>query len=139
MKKLITKKKRGVLKVFKGLLCVVFLVGLFTTKAKAQCTNVPVISCPADITVNSNSHCGTVVSFNASVVSGDLPVSVTYSPQGPGSFFSIGTTQITVTSTNCAGAGNSCTFNVIVTDNEQQLLVVQLHLKRQIRDFVVLL
>ena len=46
---------------------------------------------------------------------------ITYS-QASGTFFPVGTTQVTATATDAAGNTSSCTFNVSVTDNEPPLV-----------------
>lgn len=72
------------------------------------------INCPADIVAYTGpgaTSCGTNVTYAATTTGncGDL----TYSKPS-GSFFPVGTTQVTVSS---ASTGQSCTFNVTVKDN----------------------
>ncbi|MFC2110852.1 HYR domain-containing protein [Bacteroidota bacterium] len=77
----------------------------------------PVISCPANITVNNDAGvCGTIVSFAAIETTGIPASTITYS-HTPGSFFPIGTTTITATANNAVGT-SSCTFDIVVIDNE---------------------
>ena len=72
------------------------------------------LTCPTDITVpNDPGDCGAVVSFGNPTMSGSCGT-VTTSPVS-GSFFSVGTTMVTASSTE---GGGSCSFNVIVNDTE---------------------
>jgi hypothetical protein len=78
----------------------------------------PGISCPADITVNNDQGvCGAVVSFNATGSDNCGTANTTYS-QNPGTTFNVGMTTVTATATDAAGNQQSCTFKVIVNDNE---------------------
>jgi len=80
----------------------------------------PVITCPANITVNNDAGvCGAVVNFTgaqAATATGNPTPTITYSPAS-GSVFPIGTTTVTATATNSFGSA-SCTFTVTVNDNE---------------------
>ena len=71
------------------------------------------LACPADIAVSNDAgYCGAVVNFPApttSLTCGD----VTFTPAS-GSFFPVGTTTVTVTTTS----GSSCTFDVTVNDTQ---------------------
>jgi len=80
----------------------------------------PVITCPSDVVVdNSPNSCGAVVSFAAPGASDNCPgVSVASVPPS-GSFFPVGNTLVTSTATDASGNQNTCTFYVIVTDNEK--------------------
>jgi hypothetical protein len=80
-----------------------------------SCCTPPVISCPEDIIANNAAgQCGAVVNF-AATATGTTPV-ITYS-QNPGTFFPVGTTQVTATAVNSCGTA-TCTFTVTVKDNE---------------------
>ena len=69
-----------------------------------------VLTCPADITVgNDSGACGAAVSFTAP--SGPGTVTCDHSS---GSFFPVGTTSVTCTSS----LGSSCTFHVTVNDTQ---------------------
>jgi hypothetical protein len=72
------------------------------------------ISCPANITKAADSvvsgQSGAVVTFADAVTSGDCG-SITATPAS-GSFFAVGTTTVTLASS----AGESCSFNVTVTE-----------------------
>ncbi len=71
------------------------------------------IACPADISVsNDPNQCGAVVTYPAPTTTGSCGT-ITTSPAS-GSFFPVGSTTVTATST----AGPTCTFTVTVTDNQ---------------------
>jgi HYR domain len=72
------------------------------------------ITCPANITQNNDPGlCGAVVAFPAPTADAVLCGTVTCSPSS-GSFFPVGTTTVTCTTT----AGPSCTFTVTVNDTQ---------------------
>lgn len=84
-----------------------------------QCTNCIscTITCPSDITVaNDANQCGAIVTYPAPATSGSCGT-ITSTPAS-GSFFPIGTTTVTVTST----AGPTCTFTVTVNDTEAPVI-----------------
>jgi hypothetical protein len=69
------------------------------------------LTCPANITVsNTAGQCGAVVNYPAPTTTGSCGT-VTSSPAS-GSFFPVGTTTVTVTSS----AGPGCTFTITVND-----------------------
>ncbi len=71
------------------------------------------LSCPADITVsNDQDMCGAVVNFPAPTTS-ETCGTVSFTPPS-GSFFPVGTTTVTVSTTS----GSSCTFDVTVNDTQ---------------------
>jgi hypothetical protein len=77
----------------------------------------PQVVCPSNITVNNAAgQCGANVSFSATETTAIPASTITYSIAS-GSYFAVGTTQVTVTATNAIGS-SSCTFNVKVVDNE---------------------
>jgi len=77
--------------------------------------DVPEISCPPDVTdVADEGECGAVVNYEASATD-NCSVDVTYNPTS-GSFFPVGTTQVTATATDPAGSKKECTFNVTITN-----------------------
>jgi len=96
------------------------------TAAAAQTVTVadrepPVLSVPADFTVNATSPSGAVVSYVASAtdnVAGVVPVSC--SPVA-GSGFAIGTTRVTCMAADPSGNQASATFRVTVLDAPAQL------------------
>ena len=88
----------------------------FVTIKYTQCT----LTCPADITVNNDhGQCGAVVNYPEAIVTGDCGSAITYS-KASGSMFDIGTTAVTVTSTE---TGVTCSFNVTVIDNSLPVLI----------------
>jgi subtilisin-like proprotein convertase family protein len=87
-----------------------------TTQDPVCCDSPCTLTCPDDIVVsNDPGQCGANVDFGADV-DGSCGV-ITYSHQ-PGSFFPVGTTTVTVTSTRADATTESCTFNVTVNDTE---------------------
>ena len=77
----------------------------------------PTISCPnSSITLNNTpGECGAIANFSVSATGTPTPL-ITYS-QDSGTVFPVGTTTVTATATNALGS-TSCSFNVIVADNE---------------------
>ncbi|QIE58286.1 HYR domain-containing protein [Rasiella rasia] len=85
-------------------------------------TENPVITCPANITVNNDpGACGAIVSF-AATATDNCSAAVTYS-QDPGTSFPVGTTTVTATATDPSGNTATCTFDVTVVDNEPPVAV----------------
>ena len=83
--------------------------GAFTLNVTcpASCT----ITCPANVTVsNQTGQCGAVVTYPAPTTTGTCGT-ITASPAS-GSFFPVGTTTVTATST----AGPTCSFTITVND-----------------------
>ncbi len=81
----------------------------------------PVITCPANITVNNDlGSCGANVQFATTETVGIPASAITYSI-APGSYFTIGTTSVTATATNASGS-SSCTFNITVIDNTTPII-----------------
>jgi hypothetical protein len=84
-------------------------VAVTAPSALAQCT----ITCPANITIsNDPNQCGAVVTYPAPTTTGACGV-VVCSPAS-GSFFPVGTTTQTCTTT----AGPSCSFTITVVDTQ---------------------
>jgi hypothetical protein len=76
----------------------------------------PVLSLPADITVEATSEAGAVVNFNATATDAeDGPLGVLLSSQ-PGSTFPLGTTKVTATAQDSKGLTATGGFNVTVRD-----------------------
>jgi bacillolysin len=72
-----------------------------------------VLTCPSNIVLsNTPGQCGRIVNFAATTTSGDCDVVTTVPPSG--SFFPVGTTVVTSTSTS----GQTCTFTVTINDVE---------------------
>jgi hypothetical protein len=77
-----------------------------------------VLTCPANIVVNNTpGFCGATVAFAATTTSGDCDI-VSTSPAS-GSFFPVGTTTVTSTSTS----GQTCSFTVKVNDVQNPVIV----------------
>ena len=85
----------------------------------------PVISCPADITVNNDAgQCSAVVSYTSPIGSDNCTGAVTVQSGGlgSGSSFPVGTSTESYTVTDAAGNTASCSFNVTVVDNEAPVI-----------------
>ena len=85
-------------------------------------TENPVITCPANITVNNDANaCGAAVTFTATATDNCAGTVITYS-HAPGSVFPIGTTTVTATATDASGNISTCTFTVTVNDTENPVI-----------------
>ncbi|TND07844.1 MAG: hypothetical protein FD123_2834 [Bacteroidetes bacterium] len=85
----------------------------------------PVMTCPGTMTVPADSgNCSAVVTFNApSATDNCSSASVSQTGGLPsGSAFPVGTTTITYTATDSAGNSSTCSFDIIVTDNQAPVL-----------------
>ncbi|MCH2215081.1 MAG: HYR domain-containing protein [Flavobacteriales bacterium] len=86
----------------------------------------PFLSCPEDLTVPADSGlCEATVTFNlpniADNCDNDLtPVQITGPPNG--STFPLGTTMVTFEATDLGGNVGTCSFNVIVVDEEEPII-----------------
>ena len=86
-------------------------------------TENPVITCPANITVNNGAGlCGANVTFAATATDNCPGTTISYSPAS-GSLFPIGTTTVTATATDASGNTASCTFTVTVADAENPTII----------------
>ncbi|MCI5094575.1 HYR domain-containing protein, partial [Phaeodactylibacter sp.] len=78
----------------------------------------PVVVCPATQTISNDAgECGANVSFTVPDPTDNCSATSSASPAS-GSFFNVGTTQVTVTATDGTGNTSQCTFDVIVNDTE---------------------
>ncbi|NBC05988.1 MAG: HYR domain-containing protein, partial [Bacteroidetes bacterium] len=78
----------------------------------------PVAICPATQTVSNDAgECGANVSFTVPDPTDNCSATSSVSPAS-GSFFNVGTTQVTVTATDGTGNTSQCTFDVVVNDTE---------------------
>jgi len=82
----------------------------------------PVISCPANITLNAAAGtCAANVNFAATETVGIPASTITYTingnPVASGAGFPVGTTTVVATATNAVGS-SSCSFTVTVVDNQ---------------------
>ena len=85
----------------------------------------PVISCPSNITQNTDGGlCSAVVTFSVTGTD-NCGVSAVVSSPGSGSTFAVGTTTVTGTATDLSGNTSSCSFTVTVADNEFPVAVCQ--------------
>ncbi|MGB5691451.1 MAG: HYR domain-containing protein [Flavobacteriaceae bacterium] len=90
-----------------------------------QDTIPPEIICPDDIVVSvDGSSCGTRVSFEVLASDGSGEVEVETSVAS-GSFFALGTTEVTAVATDEAGNTSSCRFNVIIEDDIYKALEIR--------------
>jgi ELWxxDGT repeat protein len=81
-------------------------------------TTLPVLVCPAAVTVEAPSAAGAIASWPGARVSDDVSASIplTYS-HVPGTVFPLGKTVVTVTATDEAGNVAGCAFDVRVRDS----------------------
>ncbi len=91
---------------------------------EVQDITAPVISCPSNITVSTDSGiCGATVSFPNATATDDCSFSISQSSGLPsGSVFPVGSTSIEFTATDGAGNSSSCSFLVTVQDNEDPVI-----------------
>ena len=84
----------------------------------------PVIAdCPADITQDSDAGvCEAVVTWAAPTASDNCAVTTFTSTHDSGDTFPVGSTTVTYTATDAAGNSTTCTFDVIVEDNEDPVI-----------------
>ena len=76
-------------------------------------SQLPVVTCPADVTVYTTNLTGTTVTFSPTAEDNCGIQSLVANPAS-GSTFSIGPTVVTVTATDIHGNTNQCTFTVTV-------------------------
>jgi hypothetical protein len=82
----------------------------------------PTISCPSTTTVNAaQGQCGANVTYNATATDNCSSVTVTYN-RASGSLFNVGTTPVTATATDACGNTRTCSFNVVVNDNQNPVI-----------------
>ncbi len=81
----------------------------------------PAITCPANISVNNDAGvCGATVTYTAPTGTDNCPGATTTQTAGlaSGSVFPVGTTTNTFKVTDASGNFTTCSFDVVVTDNE---------------------
>ncbi|MFZ1527872.1 MAG: lamin tail domain-containing protein, partial [Ferruginibacter sp.] len=83
-------------------------------KATFTVTTPPVLSLPANISLNAGASCNAVATYTATATGAPAPT-ITYSTAS-GSSFPVGTTTVNVTATNSCGTATG-SFTVTVTDN----------------------
>ncbi len=85
-------------------------------------TEAPVVTCPADIAVNTDpGECSAVVTFAATATDNCPDVTVGCVPPS-GSAFSKGENPVTCTATDAAGNTGSCSFTITVDDAEAPVI-----------------
>jgi hypothetical protein len=98
----------------------------------AQCTQIitvndvtaPVITCPANITVNATPGlCSAVVTFTVTATDNCTGAVTIVSVPASGSVFPVGTTTVTSTATDVCGNSSNCTFTVTVVDNQPPTII----------------
>lgn len=85
----------------------------------------PVINCPATINVNTTANlCTAAATWTPPVGTDNCLGSVTVQTAGPasGSQFSLGATTISYRVTDASGRTGTCSFNVVVTDNQNPVI-----------------
>lgn len=81
------------------------------------------VTCPASLTVNNDAGSnGAIVNFNPTVIARCSSPIIQYS-QAPGSFFTIGQTQVTINVSDSCGNLASCNFTVTVKDAEAPVIL----------------
>src|SRR5207244_4013868 len=79
----------------------------------------PAITCPANITKNTDPGvCSAVVSWAAPAASDNCPGVTTSCTPASGSTFAKGTTTVDCTATDTSGHTATCSFTVTVNDNQ---------------------
>ncbi|MCG8328748.1 MAG: HYR domain-containing protein [Chitinophagales bacterium] len=87
-------------------------------------TEDPTANCPATHTVgNTAGQCGANVNFTIPNPTDNCLGATSAANPASGSFFDVGTTQVTVTATDAAGNTGTCTFDVVVNDTEDPTIV----------------
>ena len=87
----------------------------------------PVINgCPSDITVSNDAGtCGAVVTWALPTASDNCGVDSFTSTHNSGDVFNVGTTTVTYTAVDAAGNSITCSFDVIVEDDENPTILCQ--------------
>ena len=86
-------------------------------------TEAPELFCPGNIQVSTEPFsCGATVDF-AAAATNNCGFELSYSIE-PGEIFPLGTTTVTVTAEDEGGLVSTCSFDVIVVDNEAPVLTV---------------
>jgi predicted outer membrane repeat protein len=81
-----------------------------------QDTTPPIVTCPADITLEATCPAGAAASFEAAAADlVDTQPVITYNSP-PGSMFPLGKTSVTCTATDDSGNKASCSFTITVVD-----------------------
>ncbi|HUU44883.1 MAG TPA: SBBP repeat-containing protein [Acidobacteriota bacterium] len=79
----------------------------------------PEVSCPEAITVpNDPGECGAIVTWDPPFAADNCEDVTAYCDPPLGSFFPVGTTQVTCIANDASGNADTCTFDVTVEDTE---------------------
>lgn len=78
-------------------------------------------NCPANITLAAGNDCTTVASWAPPTVSDNCSATLS-SSHAPGTSFPVGTTTVTFTATDGTGNSSTCSFNVVIADNQPPVL-----------------
>lgn len=102
-------------------------------KCKEPCgtndTETPVITCPANITVNTAPGlCNRLVNFADPPVTDNCPGATVVCSPPSGTTFPRGVTPVHCTATDVAGNGMSCSFSIIVVDAEEPTITCPDHI-----------
>jgi hypothetical protein len=103
------------------------VVGHFSTYAVATVaprrdTTPPVVTVPADLTVDATSPAGAKVTYAASATDDRDPSPSLVCTRGSGTVFAIGTTRVTCTATDASGNHAGASFNVHVRGASEQIV-----------------
>ncbi|MYL22182.1 HYR domain-containing protein, partial [Halobacillus litoralis] len=87
-------------------------------------TEPPIISCPDDIIQdNDPGQCGAIVNYPDPVVMDNCPGATSACDPPSGSFFPVGTTQVTCIATDASGnESEPCMFEITVNDTEPPII-----------------
>ncbi|WP_226673453.1 SBBP repeat-containing protein [Rossellomorea aquimaris] len=103
-----------------------------------QDTEPPVISCSNSITVFvSSNESGTTVTYPDPVVTDNCPGSTFTCSPASGSFFPIGTTAVTCTAMDEAGNTSSCSFDVVVLQQQPERLNTECIHTLKVYDWII--
>jgi len=94
-----------------------------TLNLTSACICTPALTCPSNIVVNNDfNQCGAIVSYVANDTNNCDATTIIYNPPS-GSFFAIGTTEVTATATSASSSeSSSCTFTVTVNDTQPPVI-----------------
>ncbi|NOT36141.1 MAG: HYR domain-containing protein [Saprospiraceae bacterium] len=80
-------------------------------------TQIPSITCPSNITVNSGPDCKAIVNWNTPVTSDNCSNVSLVSSHQSGTSFKVGTTTIYYTAFDACGNSNGCSFTITVEED----------------------
>jgi hypothetical protein len=97
---------------------------IITSSSSSTASSGPVVTVPADMTVEATGSSGAVVTFTASALDGEGGSLTPTCTPASGSTFSFGTTEVTCSATDSTGNAGSAFFNVIVQDSAAPVVTV---------------